>query len=75
MTATKQQFAIVLESADDERTGSVFKLLGLDSGKPITLQRISRIVSAIGKRAGVVVNPSTSKAASAHDLRRSFGSR
>ena len=38
-------------------------------------KRIARIVSAIGKRANVVVNKAQSKFASAHDLRGSFGTR
>jgi integrase len=47
----------------------------LQTGRPITPKRISRIVSAIGKRANVVVNKAEAKYASAHDLRRSFGTR
>lgn len=36
---------------------------------------VGRVVSAIGKRAGVAANQSTGKSATAHDLRRSFGTR
>lgn len=36
---------------------------------------VSRVISKIGKRSGVVVNQKTGKFASAHDLRRSFGER
>ena len=43
--------------------------------KPITPKRVSRIVSAIGKEAGVVVNEAEEKYGSAHDLRRLFGTR
>ena len=65
-----------------ERTGPVFPVqASIDPGS------VSRIVSQIGKQAGVVVNRSTKKDpktgervevvkyASAHDLRRSFGFR
>jgi integrase len=58
-----------------DRKGLVFKLTGLQTGKTITVKRISRIISAIGKRANVVVNKAENKFASAHDLRRSFGTR
>lgn len=37
--------------------------------------RIGKMISAIGKAAGVVVDPATGKTATAHDLRRAFGSR
>lgn len=59
----------------EERSGPVFVLNGQQTGKPISVKRISRIVSAIGERAGVVVNKTDGKFASAHDLRRSFGTR
>ncbi len=57
-----------------EREGPIFQLPG-PSGKQMTHKRVSRIVSAIGKAAGVVVNKTEGKFASAHDLRRSFGTR
>jgi integrase len=48
---------------------------GLVAPLPLeTLPRVSDVVTAIGKAAGVVVNDDD-KAASAHDLRRSFGAR
>ena len=50
-------------------------LWSAESPKPITPNRVSRIVSAIGKEAGVVVNEAERKYGSAHDLRRSFGTR
>ena len=65
----------LLETPDDQRTGPVFKLDGLQTGRPMTPKRIGRVVSAIGKKAGVVVNKADGKYASAHDLRRSFGTR
>lgn len=58
-----------------ERIGPVFKLRGLQTGTRMTPGRIGRVVSEIGKRAGVVVNKAEGKYASAHDLRRSFGTR
>jgi integrase len=62
------------QTAEAERTGRVFKLNGLRTGRPITAKRVSRIVSKIGRKAGVVVN-AEGKSASAHDFRRSFGTR
>ncbi len=65
----------LLTTPDDQRTGPVFKLDGLQTGKPMTPKRIGRVVSAIGQKAGIVVNKAEGKYASAHDLRRSFGTR
>ena len=65
----------LLKAPKDQRTGPVFKLNGVQTGKPMTPKRIGRVVSAIGKKAGVVVNKPEGKYASAHDLRRSFGTR
>ncbi|MCC6125102.1 MAG: tyrosine-type recombinase/integrase [Pirellulales bacterium] len=54
--------------SEGERQGRVFNL-GVESNW------VSKIVSAIGERAGVVVNREEEKYASAHDLRRAFGTR
>lgn len=59
----------------DQRSGTVFKIDGLQTGEPMTPKRVGRVISAIGKKAGVVVNKADGKYASAHDLRRSFGTR
>jgi len=71
-------FAVfLLETPEADRQGPVFKLTGRWTGKPITPKRVSRIISAIGREAGVIVNrtPKAVKYASAHDLRRAFGTR
>ncbi|MDA7978176.1 MAG: site-specific integrase [Pirellulales bacterium] len=62
------EFALFLaETPEAERTGAVFEL-------PVeTAEAAGRKVSAIGSKAGVLVGPG--KTASAHDLRRSFGTR
>lgn len=65
----------LLQTSEAERKGPVFKLHGLQTDKPMTPKRVSRIVSAIGEKALVVVNKAEAKHASAHDLRRSFGTR
>ncbi|REJ66661.1 MAG: site-specific integrase [Planctomycetota bacterium] len=65
----------LLKTPKAERSGKVFRLIGLSTGIPITPKRISRIVSAMGKKAGIVVNEAEEKYGSAHDLRRSFGTR
>ena len=64
----------LLQTPEADRTDHVFKLRGL-SNRQMTDKRVSRTISAIGKRAGVLVNRDTDKYASAHDLRRSFGTR
>lgn len=44
-------------------------------GRPMTVKRVGRTISAIGRAAGVVVNKPEGKAGSAHHLRRAFGTR
>jgi len=63
------------ETPEADREGVVFPLLGLQTGRTISGKRVSRIVSAIGRQAGIFVNRAEQKYASAHDLRRSFGTR
>jgi integrase len=65
----------LLPTPEVERDGRVFKLNGVKTGTPITPKRVSRIITKIGKKAGVVVNKAEGKFASAHDLRRTFGTR
>jgi integrase len=65
----------LLQTPEAARHGRVFKLNGLQTGKPITPKRVCRIVSKFGKKAGVVVNKTAGEFASAHDLRRAFGTR
>ncbi len=68
----------LLTTAEAERRGSVFKPL-MPSGLRANAERAGRMLSVIGKLARVVVHtdPKTGdvKFASAHDLRRSFGTR
>jgi integrase len=64
----------LLQTPEADRTGFVFRLRGLSEGQ-MTDKRVCRTISAIGRRAGVLVNRDTDKHASAHDLRRSFGTR
>ncbi|MEN6496074.1 MAG: site-specific integrase [Thermoguttaceae bacterium] len=73
MTPDLDEF--ILKTPKKERQGPVFKIIGFYTEEPVTLKRISRTISAIGKKAGVVVNKTAGKYASAHDLRRSFGTR
>jgi integrase len=79
----KPDFARMLEAVPQrERQGRVFKLLKAD-GTPFRAKRwdAGRVVSEIGKAAGVVVDvrrkgeETVKEFASAHDLRRAFGFR
>ena len=63
----------LLETPQWERSGTVFKIVGNYKHQQMTPPRIGRIVSEIGRQANVVVRKSEGKFASAHDLRRSFG--
>jgi integrase len=58
----------LLTTPQEQRHGPVFTL-------GLAPKTVSRIVSAIGEKAGVVVNKAEGKFASAHDLRRAFGTR
>jgi integrase len=77
------EFATLLMSVPEaDRRGRVFKLLAAN-GKlfHVSTCEVSRVVAAIGKKAGVVVDErqkggeTIRKFASAHDLRRAFGKR
>lgn len=71
---------MLLAVPEDRRTGFVFDITGRDGARPKT-PVASRIVTAIGRRAGVKVNDAGRKGvaavkwASAHDLRRAYGTR
>ncbi|NQU23571.1 MAG: site-specific integrase, partial [Candidatus Nealsonbacteria bacterium] len=72
----------LLETPAAERRGRVFRLGNLRTGSALDSQQVSLIVSAIGKRAGIVVKRTKGKGradkvkhASCHDLRRSFATR
>ena len=70
---------LLLTTPAADRAGRVFKLVDR-FGKPRQFKDdwVSRVVSAIGEKAGVKVNTDQRgriKYASAHDLRRSFGER
>jgi integrase len=70
MTPDFAQF--ILQTPEDQRQGPVFGLVRADNGKGFSAEGVGRRISAIGAAAGVLVG---GKAASAHDLRRSFGTR
>ncbi|MGZ4988789.1 MAG: site-specific integrase, partial [Limisphaerales bacterium] len=64
----------LLRTPKDERIGYVFPLVKKRHRNDRNVDHVSKVISAIGKASGVVVN-SSGKFASAHDLRRSFGLR
>lgn len=55
------------------RSGPVVR--PLVNGRPASLDAVKRQISAIGEAAGLVVNAEAGKYVTAHDLRRSFGTR
>ena len=63
------------ETPDAERAGQVFRLTRARGGEPIGPGRVGTAIAEIGKKAGVVVNKTAGEFASAHDLRRAFGTR
>jgi integrase len=64
---------------ESERRDHVFKLPNLQDGSPFNATKAGVVIKRIGRKAGVVVtrDPDTGKVkyASAHDCRRSFGTR
>lgn len=64
----------LLKTPQENRDGYVFDIPN-ESGQRMTSNNASRTISAIGRKANVIVDQETDKAASAHDLRRSFGER
>lgn len=65
----------LLRTPQADRRGLVLPIRGLLTGEPMTSGRVGRIVGRIGRRAGVIVNEAEGKFATAHDLRRAFGTR
>ena len=65
---------LLMQTPPKSQFGFVFPLTG-DRRRQYGSATVGRIVSAIGEKAGVVVNAGKEKFASAHDLRRSFGTR
>jgi len=63
------------QTPEDQRHGYVFNVQKQMGGIHRDAEKISPIISAIGRAAGVVVNKDQGKYASAHDLRRAFGTR
>jgi len=73
------EFAMLLsKTPKDKRSGAVFDPLGYRGTRP-RADWVSKVVAAIGKKAGVVVNVHAHgqkiKYSTVHDLRRSFGER
>jgi integrase len=64
----------LLRSPDAERKGRVFNPL-MPSGQRANAERSGRMVALLGKLSRVLVDAASGKTASAHDLRRSFGTR
>ena len=66
----------LLKTPEDQRAGRVFDPKAAKCrGEHLTPDRVSRIIAKIGRAANVIVDTTKNKAASAHDLRRSFGER
>ncbi len=58
-----------------DRSGLVFRLIDQKTHLPITAPEVGRLVSRIGRKAGVVTNKAEGKNAGLHDLRRAFCTR
>ncbi len=64
----------LLGTPEDQRYGRVFKLLNR-KGQPYTTRRVGLLVAEMGRKANAVVDKANNKFATAHDLRRAFGTR
>lgn len=70
----------LLKTPPEERTGRVFKPMAeRERGERLTTNRVTKLIAAIGEKAGIVVHVEArsgkKKYASAHDFRRAFGDR
>jgi integrase len=76
LTPMTPDFAeFLLRTPEGQRRGRVFRLNQDGGSIPLDLHHVGQLVAAIGKKAGIIVNAVDAKTASAHDLRRTFGSR
>ncbi len=64
----------ILRTPESERRGRVFRLNHARRGTPLAAMAVGKLVTRIGEKARITVSVD-GKAASAHDLRRSFGTR
>jgi integrase len=72
---TPEFWDLCCETPTDDRQGPVFPLPNGHGGQ-LTVKRVGRIISKIGKRARVVTDPQTGKCATSHDIgRRAFATR
>lgn len=65
----------LLQTPEPQRRGVVFKLNDMQTGTHLGVDRVCKLVTAIGKKARIIVNAADGKYASCHDLRRTFGTR
>lgn len=65
---------LIAQTPADDRRGRVLRLDN-GSGQQTSTKQASRVISAIGRAAGIVTCANPKTFASAHDLRRSFGTR
>jgi integrase len=65
----------LLQTPDSHRSGAAFPVKGLGGQLTTRTEVIGSVISHIGRCADVVVNRTEGKYASAHDLRRAFGTR
>jgi integrase len=76
LTPMTPDFAeFLLRTPEGQRRGRVFRLNQDGGSIPLDVHHVGQVVTAIGRRSGVVVNAVDGKNASCHDLRRTFGTR
>lgn len=72
---TRDFAEFLAETPVDRRSGPVFPIAVRGEFKALTTEWASKVISAIGEAAGVIVDRDKGKFASAHDLRRTFGAK
>lgn len=71
LTPMTPDFAeFLFQTPERQRRGRVFRLNQDGGSIPLDVHHVGQIVDKIGRLAGVVVNPTSGKTASSHDLRR-----
>jgi len=67
--------AFFLDTPPEQRHGRVFRLDATGTGVPLDHHHVGKVVSDMGRRARVIVDPTEGKTATLHDLRRTFASK
>ncbi len=72
---TPEAAAFFAETPAENRQGLVLAPISPKTGKPYSSANVAKYLAKIGKKAGITTDAELGKAATAHDLRKSLGTR